>query len=125
MVTHQLTRAGADLEKPRHVIFHLYAPTLDVAQSIAKDAGGTGHGSRAQAGKSSPKYPDSRPVTCETNAAIPLDFVRETGDLFDTPAAGHHAEHDGREAATTPCGWSLSRSPRDAEGHSRSLGSGL
>ncbi|MGV9596368.1 ribonuclease E inhibitor RraB [Streptosporangium sandarakinum] len=102
MVMHQLTKAGADLDQPRHVIFHLYAPNLDAAQSIAKEAQGAGYGLRSEVGKPSPKDPDSWPVTCEANAVISPDFVRETGDLFDDLAARHHAEYDGWQAAATP-----------------------
>ncbi|MEU4834913.1 ribonuclease E inhibitor RraB [Streptosporangium sp. NPDC023615] len=102
LVMHHLTKAGADLERPRHVTFYLYAPTLDAAQSVAKEAQGADHGLRAQVGKPSPQDPDSWPVTCEANAVISPDFVRETGDLFDDLAARHHSEYDGWEAAATP-----------------------
>lgn len=102
MVLDQLVKAGADLEQPRHVIFYLYAPTLDAAQSVAKGAGTAGYGLRAEVGKPSPKSPDSWPVTCEANAVISPDFVRDTGNLFDTLAAQHDAEYDGWEAAATP-----------------------
>ncbi|MER6507929.1 ribonuclease E inhibitor RraB [Nonomuraea sp. NPDC001636] len=102
MVMHQLTKAGADLEQPRHVIFHLYAPTLDAAQSIAKEAHGAGYGLRPEVGKPSPESPDSWPVTCEANAVISPDFVRETGNLFDDLAARHHGQYDGWQAAATP-----------------------
>lgn len=102
MVMHQLIKAGADLEQPRHVIFHLYAPTLDAAQSIAKEANAADHGLRPEVGKPSPQYADSWPVTCEANAVISPDFVRETGNLFDDLAARYHSEYDGWEAAATP-----------------------
>ncbi|WP_230878375.1 ribonuclease E inhibitor RraB [Planomonospora sp. ID67723] len=102
MVMHRLTKAGADLEQPRHVIFYLYAPTLDAAQSIAKEAHGAGYGLYAEVGKPSPETPGSWPVTCEANAVISPGFVRETGDLFDDLAARHHGEYDGWEAAATP-----------------------
>ncbi len=102
MVMHHLTKAGADLEQPRHVIFYLYVPNLDAAQSIAKEANAAGYGLRPEVGKPSPEYPDSWPVTCEANAVISPDFVRETGNLFDDLAARHHGEYDGWEAAATP-----------------------
>ncbi|MEU8380591.1 hypothetical protein [Streptosporangium sp. NPDC048865] len=38
------------------MVFHLYAPALDAAQSITGDTGGTGHGLRPEAGKLSLKY---------------------------------------------------------------------
>ncbi|GAA2897698.1 hypothetical protein GCM10010517_62780 [Streptosporangium fragile] len=102
MVMDQLAKAGADLEQPRHVIFYMYAPTLEVAQSVAKVAGSAGHGLRAEVGKPAPEHPDSWPVTCETNAVISPDFVRETGNLFDDLAAHYRAEYDGWQAAATP-----------------------
>ncbi|MEU8039516.1 ribonuclease E inhibitor RraB [Streptosporangium sp. NPDC049078] len=102
MVMHQLTKAGADLEQPRHVDFYLYAPTFDAAQSIAKEANGAGYGLRPEIGKPSPEHPDSWPVTCETTAVISPDFVRETGNLFDDLAARYHAKYDGWGAAATP-----------------------
>ncbi|MEU1635420.1 tyrosine-type recombinase/integrase [Nonomuraea sp. NPDC005701] len=81
-----------------YVIFHLYAPTLDAAQ----EANGAGFGLRPQVGKPSPESPDSWPVTCEANAVISPDFVRETGNLFDDLAARHHGQYDGWQAAATP-----------------------
>jgi len=41
-------------------------------------------------------------VTCEVNAVISPDFVRDTGNLFDTLAAQYDAEYGGWEAAATP-----------------------
>ncbi|KAB8182167.1 ribonuclease E inhibitor RraB [Microbispora catharanthi] len=102
MVMNQLVKAGADLEQPRHVIFYLYAPTLEAAQSIAKDADSAEYSLRTEVGKPSPEYPDSWPVTCETNAVVSPDFVRETGNLFDALAARYHGEYDGWEAAASP-----------------------
>ncbi|GAA2653364.1 hypothetical protein GCM10010412_021370 [Nonomuraea recticatena] len=40
--------------------------------------------------------------TCEADAVISPDFVRETGNLFDALAAQYNAEYDGWEAAATP-----------------------
>ena len=84
------------------LIFYLYAPTLDAAQSVAKDANGAGYGLRPEVGKPFPEYPDNWPVTCEANVVISPDFLRETGNLFDGLAARYHAEYDGWQAATTP-----------------------
>ncbi|GAA3409212.1 ribonuclease E inhibitor RraB [Streptosporangium vulgare] len=102
LVMHHLTKAGVDLEQPRHVIFYLYAPSLDAAQSVAKEAQGAAYGLRAEVGKPSPEDPDSWPVTCEANTVISPDFVRETGNLFDDLATRYHSEYDGWEAAATP-----------------------
>lgn len=102
MVMDQLVKAGADLEQSRHVIFYVYAPNLEAAQSIAKGASTADYGLRAEVGKPSPEYPNSWPVTCEADAVISPDFVRETGNLFDALAAQYNAEYDGWEAAATP-----------------------
>ncbi|GAA4092035.1 hypothetical protein GCM10022248_72990 [Nonomuraea soli] len=42
------------------------------------------------------------PVTCDANAVITPDFVRETGYLFDAIAQKHGADYDGWEVAATP-----------------------
>jgi transposase len=37
-VLDQLMKSGADLTKPRHVLYYSYAPTEDVAQAIGREA---------------------------------------------------------------------------------------
>lgn len=49
-----------------------------------------------------PESPEEWGVTCETRAIVSPEFVRESGDLFDSLAAEHKADHDGWEAAVEP-----------------------
>lgn len=102
MVMEQLAKAGAALEQSRHVVFYLYAPTLELGQRVAKEVHGSPFGFRVEVGKPSAAHPDSWPVSCEVNAVVSPDFVRATGDLFDAIAQQHGVEYDGWEAAATP-----------------------
>ncbi|MGJ6969709.1 hypothetical protein ACSDR0_48325 [Streptosporangium sp. G11] len=79
------------------MVFHLYAPALDAAQSITGDTGGTGHGLRPEAGNLSLKYLDSRPVTYEANAVISLTLAWEADNLFGVRiSAGSNSQREHR-----------------------------
>ncbi|GAA2405137.1 hypothetical protein GCM10010404_74110 [Nonomuraea africana] len=65
-----LSDSGVPLENISRLLGHsnttvLYAPTLDAAQSVAKDASTAGYSLRAEVGKPSQANPDSWPC-CAT-----------------------------------------------------------
>lgn len=102
LVMNALAEAGAAVDQPRHVVFYLYAPTLDAAQNVAKEAHVSPFGFRVGVDKPIPETSGMWSVKCEVNAVVTPDFVRDTGNLFDTIAENHGSEYDGWEAAATP-----------------------
>jgi hypothetical protein len=93
----QLQQLGADLTRPRHVIYFSYAPSREVAQAMAAEAGRRGFD--VELGDPLPDYPDDWPVRCEATIALRPEVVRDNTDFFEELAARHAAEYDGWEAA--------------------------
>jgi hypothetical protein len=98
VVMNRLMQAGADLSKSRHVIHFFYSRSAESAQTLA-DSAREQPGWEVKVGEPLPEYPGRWSVVCETHAVVSAEFVRNTGDLFDSLAARHQAEYDGWEAA--------------------------
>jgi regulator of RNase E activity RraB len=98
MVMNRLMQAGADLSEPRHVIHFFYSRSVESAETLANSVRAQ-PGWEVKVGEPLPEYPGRWSVVCETHAIVSAEFVRNTGDLFDSLAAKHQAEYDGWEAA--------------------------
>ena len=92
-----LMEAGADLTKPRHVVFYSYAGSPETAETMAGEA--RARGFAAEVREPLPDYPGEWSCVCETHTVVSPDFVRESCDFFEELAARHSAEYDGWEAA--------------------------
>jgi hypothetical protein len=99
-----LRTAGADLSRPRQVLYTCYAPDEPVARALANVAAGRGFTVDVR-----PPAPDDGAVplaaaggrwavVCETTAVVAPDLVREHGDFFEDLADRYDAEYDGWEA---------------------------
>ena len=97
MVLGQLQQHGADLTKPRHVIYFSYAPSATVARAMADEAGARGFD--VELAEPLPAYPDDWPVRCETTTVLRPELVRDNTDFFEDLAARHGAEVRRLEAA--------------------------
>jgi Regulator of ribonuclease activity B len=97
MVLDQLMKSGADLTATRHVIYHSYAPSKEVAQAMEGEAAEAGW--RAEVREPLPDFPDQWGVVCERHAVTSPDFVREADDFFQDLADRYGAEYDGWEAS--------------------------
>jgi hypothetical protein len=95
-VLDQLMKNGADLTESRHVIYYLYAPSEETAQTMRSEAETSGY--EATVGDPLPD-PGLWGVICETHAVASPDFVREADDYFQALADRHGAEYDGWEAS--------------------------
>ena len=93
----QLMNAGADLTKPRHVIYYSYAPSEDVGRSMADEARAAGY--TADVREPLEQLPDKWSVVCEITAVTSPDFVRGADDFFQGLADRNAAEYDGWEAS--------------------------
>jgi len=93
----QLMKAGADLTKPRHVVFYSYASSEQVAQALKSDVEAGGY--TAAVREPLPQQPGQWAVVSETHAVTSPDFVREADDFFQGLADRHGADYDGWEAS--------------------------
>lgn len=98
LVMNQLMQAGADVSQPRHVIHFFYSRDIESAQALAA-AVREQQGWETKVREPLPEYPGQWGVVCETHAVVTAEFVRDTGNLFDSLAAEYQAEYDGWEAA--------------------------
>jgi regulator of ribonuclease activity B len=97
VVMDQLMKNGADLTEPRHVIYYVYAPNEETAQTMRQEAETGGYSVSVREPLS--EFPGQWAVTCETHAATSPDFVREADDFFQGLEDRHFAEYDGWEAS--------------------------
>jgi regulator of ribonuclease activity B len=98
LVMNQLMQAGADLSRPRHVIHFFYSRDIESAQALA-EAVREQPAWETKVREPLPEYPGQWGVICETRAVVTADFVRDTGNLFDSLAATYRADYDGWEVA--------------------------
>lgn len=97
MVLDQLRKQGADLSESRHVIYYSYAPSAEVARTMAGRA--EANGWTPEVREPLPNYPGQWAVICERHAVTTPDFVRAADDFFQGLADEHGAEYDGWEAS--------------------------
>jgi Regulator of ribonuclease activity B len=93
----QLIDHGADMSKPRNVVYYNYAPTAAVARTMANAA--TAQGFRVEIREPLPQFPDQWSVICQVDAVVDPALVRHNTDFFEELASLHDAEYDGWEAA--------------------------
>jgi hypothetical protein len=92
-----LMKNGADLSKPRHVLYYSYAPSESVAQAMRQEA--ESQGWAASVREPLPEFPGHWAVICEQHAVTSPDFVRGADDFFQELADRHGSEYDGWEAS--------------------------
>ncbi len=94
----EMMKVGADLTKPRHVLYYLYFGNREDAEAGAVDGRAAGYSCEAR--DPLPEYPGQWALVCEKSAAV-LDIpaVREADDLFQGIADRLGGEFDGWEAA--------------------------
>ena len=97
MVLDQLMKSGADLTATRHVLYYSYAPSQEVAQTMAQEAREAGW--EPEVREPLPDFPGQWGVICERHAVTSPDFVRDADDFFQGLADRHGAEYDGWEAS--------------------------
>jgi hypothetical protein len=98
MVMNQLMQAGADLPQPRHVVHFFYSHSRESVQHLA-DSVREQPGWEVKVHEPLPEYPSQWRAVCDTHAVVSAEFVRDTGDIFDSLAARHQVDYDGWEAA--------------------------
>jgi ADP-ribose pyrophosphatase YjhB (NUDIX family) len=93
-----MMKQGADLTKPRHVLYYLYFGTREAAEAAAGDGRQSGYSCDVR--DPLPQYPGQWSVVCERGDAV-LDIagVRQADDLFQGIADRLEGEFDGWEAA--------------------------
>jgi Regulator of ribonuclease activity B len=96
-VLDQLMKSGADLTASRHVVYYSYAPSEEVARTMASAAKEAGW--EPEVRDPLPDFPDQWGVICERHAVTSPDFVREADDFFQGLVDRHGAEYDGWEAS--------------------------
>lgn len=94
----EMMKRGADLTKPRHVLYYLYFEGRDAAQAGAVDGRAAGY--KCEVSDPIPEYPDHWRLVCEKPSAV-LDIpnVREADDVFQAIANCFNGDFDGWEAA--------------------------
>src|SRR5215211_3812641 len=97
ILVNEIAKRAKDLSQPRHVLFHLYAPSQDIGDAMAGEARLRGY--QTEVREPLQKYPGSWAVVCETQAVLSAGFVRDSVDFFEALARRHGAEYDGWEAA--------------------------
>ncbi len=100
-VLYHLIDQGADLQKPRHVLYYLYFATRDSAEAAAEDGRASGY--RCDVRDPIPERPADWRVVCERSDAV-LDpgTVIAADNLFQGIAERLGGDFDGWEAAATP-----------------------
>jgi hypothetical protein len=96
VVMNQLVEHGADLAEPREVTYYSYAPTPEVARSMASEAARQGFDTEVR--EPLPDDPELWAVVCTVHAVLDPIFVRGVVEFFEGLAARHQAEYDGWEA---------------------------
>jgi hypothetical protein len=101
MVLGNLMQQGADLTKPRHVLYYLYFGAQDVAGSGAH--AGRAAGYECAVRDPLPEYPGQWSLVCERpDAVLSPPAVIAADDLFQGIADRLGGEFDGWEAAGQP-----------------------
>jgi len=103
-VLNQLIKAGADLTKPRHVLFYLYFRTEEAAQAALSMAVESVLAMESELAAEIQEPGNHRPDTwllfCQGHdIVVSPDFVRRADDLFQATADQHNGEYDGWEAS--------------------------
>ena len=93
----QLVDRGADLARPRHVLYYCYAPTEAKGRVMAEAAQAQGFAAAVR--EPLPQFPGQWAVISEVTAVVDPDFVRRNTDFFEALAELHDAEYDGWEAS--------------------------
>jgi hypothetical protein len=94
----EMMKAGADLTKPRHVLYYLYYASQEPAEAGAVDGRAAGY--TCEVRDPLPEYPDQWRLVCErSNAVLDIPAVRNADDVFQDIADRHQGEFDGWEAS--------------------------
>lgn len=95
-VVAQLEKLGYNLNAPRHVLFYLYFPGKDQAETAAEALRARGH----QVGLREPRTAilDWAVVAESRDRALIPDFLRDTVDFCEDLAKKHGGRYDGWEA---------------------------
>jgi hypothetical protein len=93
-----LLRAGADLAKPRHVLYYLYFNDRAAAETAASAATASSFAARIR--EPMPEDPNHWGVVCERKSyVLSMDIVRDNTDYFEELAAQFGGVYDGWEAS--------------------------
>ena len=94
----EIMKTGADITKPRHVLYYLYFTSREDAEAGAVD--GRAGGYSCEVRDPMPEYPDQWRLVCERpDAVLDIPTVRAADDLFQGIADRLHGDFDGWEAA--------------------------
>ena len=94
----QMMKSGADLTKPRHVLYYLYFGGQEPAEAGAVDGRAAGY--TCDVRDPLPAYPGQWCLVCEKpDAVLDIPTVREADDLFQEIADRLGGEFDGWEAS--------------------------
>ena len=97
MVLQQLVGAGADLSRPRHVIYFVYFDDPTRADDAAGRAGRAGY--RAKSSELPGAYAGTWSLNAEAISVLDPATVIEAGDLFRSIAGQCGGDYDGWEAS--------------------------
>jgi hypothetical protein len=92
-----LMDAGADLSRPRHVVFYSYGSSSASADAMANEARAKGFD--AEVRDPLPQERAAWACICQAVTVLTPEFVRVACDFFEDLARRYHAEYDGWEAA--------------------------
>ncbi len=94
----EMMKNGADLTKPRHVLYYLYFSSREDAEAGAVDGRAAGYACEVR--DPLPQYPDQWRLVCErSDAVLDIEGVRHADDVFQEIADRLGGEFDGWEAA--------------------------
>lgn len=96
----QMMKNGADLSRPRHVVYYLYLPSREAAETAAAEPRREGFACNVR--EPLPAHPGQWALICErSDAVLSLDYVRDVDNLFQGIADRLNGEFDGWEASVS------------------------
>ncbi len=100
LVIQQLTRAGADLSRPREVLQYLYLPTEDAAEHARETLDAEGYSVEVRPSADAEEGPPNPwLVLARTETVVDEDMIDRARERFEQLAARHGGDYDGWEAA--------------------------
>lgn len=103
MILGQLSKAGADISKPREVVHYLYLPSQDSANRAAEALREQGYEADAQrAANAASNPPNPWLVLARVERVVNGESVESMRCAFEKLAVEYDGDYDGWEAAAHP-----------------------
>jgi Regulator of ribonuclease activity B len=103
MILGQLSKVGADMEKPLEVLHYLYLPSQDFANRVAETLRAQGYQADPQlAADAASNPPNPWLVLARVERVVNSESVESMRRTFEMLAAQYNGDYDGWEAAARP-----------------------